>query len=238
MTTHSVLGGESQTYNPAAMHKALLFTAPIESATRLTNVCLVTFAFVITVRLTWMILEGQTPNTGQVAIVSLHQWRRILWFGVKFSVCMAAGASLGLLTTIPPVMGLCNYLHISIWYLTWGLGMVGVIAAAWIIAPVAVRLLLPPENTGISSMQKATARWMGMLAAATSTILGFLYETFRHNIKVDSNFERAAVGMIATIAGNAPLLLLFIALAIVSLDKVKAQEPLVDSSTADGSVAP
>jgi hypothetical protein len=234
ITTHSVLGGESQAYK----HKTLLFTAPIESAMRFTNVCLITFAFVVTALLTQMILEGRTANTGQAVIVSLHRWQRILWFGVKFCVCMVAGASLGLLTTIPPVMNLCHHLHISICYLTWGLGLVGVIAAAWIISPEGVRLLLPPENKGISAMQKTTARWMGMLAAAASTVLGFLYETFRHDIKVDSSFEGAAVGMIATIAGNAPLLLLFIGLAIVSMSKTEMQEPLSDSPEAEDSVMP
>lgn len=237
MTTHSVLGGESQTYDSAAIHRALLFSGPVEIATRFTNVCLITFAFVVTAKLTWMILEDQTPNAGQAASVSLREWRRILWFCVKFCVCMFASLSLEFLTTTQPVMDLCERLHINIRYLSWGLGLVALIAVAWVIAPVAVRLLPPSGNMEISPIQKTMARKMGMLAAATSTILDFLYDTFRHNIKVDSDFEGGAVGMVASIVTNAPLLLLFIGLAVLSLNGLEMQEPLPDTPATEGDVA-
>ena len=154
MTTHSVLGGEAQTYDSIAMRKAMLFSAPIGFATRFTNVCLITFAFVVTAQLTWMILEDQTPNTGQAARASLKQWRQILWFDVKFCVFMFAATSVEVFAIAQPIMGLCERLHISNQYLLQGCALMAVIGVAWVISPIALRLLRPQGDTKISPMQK------------------------------------------------------------------------------------
>ena len=82
------------------------------------------------------------------------------------------------------------------------------------------------------------ARCAGILAVATSAVLESLYEAFRHEIKVDSTFEGSVAGALATVVANTPLLLLFIALAIVSMSRVEAQEPLADETATEGGITP
>jgi hypothetical protein len=237
-TRHSVLGGESQVYDPAAMHKAMIFSAPAGIVTRFTGVCLVTFAFVVTAQLTWMILGKQTPSIAQAAIVSLRQWRRILWFGGKFCICMIAGL---LLDFLPALLSLGTFsvwdlrvrLHLSVTDIVWGCELLIYVVVAWMITPAAVRLLLPPEGFGISPMQRSIARKMAILAVATSTVLGYFYEIFRFKFRPDSAFEAHSAGAIATIVTNAPLLLLFIALAIVAVGKKEVPEPSADGAAAE-----
>jgi hypothetical protein len=65
-----------------------------------------------------------------------------------------------------------------------------------------------------------------MLTAAAIAILGYLYKMAPAKMRIDSALEGTGIGYVASVAINFPLVLLFLALALLAFRQVQAPDIL------------
>jgi len=230
LTTHSALGADYPIYDPAKQHLALILASPVGALGQFMNVCLMVSALVLTALLLESILRGDHPGILN-SISSLKPFiGRILWFSIRFCVCMALLEFTAFLVVSTPIASLRDRVHWSFpdtTTLIW-LGVLAVFTAtAWIVTPWVMKLIQTADSSVMDPAELRLARNAAMLAAASSAALAYLYEIARTGIRVNSAFEGIFIGASATIVINVPLLLLFLALPLI----VSAQVPVQQSVT-------
>ncbi|HKF48963.1 MAG TPA: hypothetical protein VKB38_16505 [Terracidiphilus sp.] len=225
-TSRSVLGGKSAIYNPAAIHNAWMYSAPIAVAAHYLNVCLLTAAFVLIARATQLILQEQTGGIGLAFAELKTSLRRILWFSLKFCVCMMAGALIAILPTMLPLIGLRPLPHLLFEALTWTSVLAGTAVVAWVATPMGMKLVAYPGMAASADMV-ALARKFALAAGVANVLAGLTYnDAIRPHLRSHSRFEGHALGAVATLVIDVPLLLLFIALGILLAGQADSEEEL------------
>lgn len=217
LVTHSVLGGQATDLDPGRVHNALMFSAPVEAAQHLLEIVLAAIALVWTARCVEMNATGEPISLGFALRQLKLDQHRVLSFAIKFAACLLAGTVLLYALGTPLTLAIHQKLGVNISVMSWVLGWLLVSAAAYIATPWAMTLLKRVGEGSIVRQDVRSSRILAVLATGSTVLLSFAYNSIRHRIQVGSPAEAKMVGAVATLAMNSPLILLFIALALLSL---------------------
>jgi hypothetical protein len=223
MTHRSVLGGQTASYDPSMAHKALLYTIPIAVSARFFNLCVMTVAFILIARASRAVDIGNSPQFASRLNSLIHRPWQALRFSVAFGILMAAAGSFGTIPTL--LFMLPRFPRSAFEPLSWCFITSGVVAVSFLLAPMAMRLIPETQEATLDRTQLRTARVLSMVAAASSTIIGLSYNSVRQGMHAHSAFEAHAVGAIATLILDAPLLLLYISLGLLTNSVTHSEQP-------------
>lgn len=236
----SVLGFSSPMYaDPSeAQRIALRYSIPFSIVAHYVNICLLVYALVVTARLVHLLLEKRAVGTDEALRVLPRVLRAILVFALKFAICMMVAAGLaGMLIALFPVDTVASH-HVAFGTLSQVFVVACMVAIAWIFAPMALNLLRPKELLPKSKNTTETARRVGMIVAAVSSIEGLAYNALRFHIRVSGAWQGHAVGAVATLVVNAPLAILFVGLALLSIRRDDVPIPVLGITLAAQDPAP
>jgi hypothetical protein len=220
---HSVLGGDLVTTNPdsAVFKKAMLLAAPLGWATDYVNACLYIAALVLTAALVVTILRSEKPSAA-AALPTLRTYlKRILIYALIFCALTLALTDLILLPTSYLLSGRLERSQILLNGTMLGEQLLSLICTAWIMAPLAIALVRPADAAAVSAERKKLGRIAAMLAGAVTIVLEELSALLIIRHVRFSHFGLAVFNPVNSLVVNSPLILLFIALAVIA-----AEDPL------------
>ena len=232
-THRSVLGFSSSIYaDPSeAQRIALRYSIPFATLAHYVNICLLVCALVITANLVRLLLELHAAKIGDALRLLPQSLRRILVFALKFLFGMVFAAMVVMLLAGQSVETIPQR-HAATDAFSRVLGLLMTLAIAWVFAPLALNLVRPETPPGASYSSVRLARIFGMAVTAISSIATFAYDAIRLHFQVSSAWQGYAVGAIATLIVNAPLAILFVALALLSLRQAEFPEPALPGTAA------
>jgi hypothetical protein len=216
-TSRSVLGGQTMTYDLArAQREAIFASVPLQLATRYVNACLFTAALVVIAALVAAILSEQRVDWASARIGLRVRRKRILLYALQFCVLMLIVAGV---FSLPPIFipafqfrpGRWGY---SLFDVIWALLLSACVA--WIMAPLAVKLLRPPDQPAVDAEQKKVSRYAALIAASLTAMLQLLGWSTENHLFFHSRIEITAVSALINLVVNLPLPLLFVALALIA----------------------
>lgn len=230
-TSHSVLGGnmEAPAVDHATLAKASLAYAPIGLATIFVVVSLFVIALVVTAGMVDAIGREENPDARAALAGIAPRCRRILLFSLVFLAAFGfAGA--GVLLPAVYLLKVVHRLELApSTALSFGLAPVVVGCAAWMVTPLAIRLLRAGATGPVSVQIRKRGTIMAILAAEAGIALGVISQKFEAHMMFGSRWEGTALSLLNSILANAPDVLLFIALALLSTECAREMERSEDS---------
>lgn len=226
----SVLGGESHVSltTPGVLHTAFLWSSPIGFTLQFVQVFILALAFLLTVRFVQRELGNVAPDRSMVRR-ALHGYpKRILWFSCLLSfwsfVVVLAGSSIfswGKAKYFFENIAHSPDLFVPFVTLIWALIL------AWIIAPFAIRFLMPRDAPAVDPRLKQAARRLAMLCALFNLGLYNLYEVLRARVRFSSAFSGFAAGWAAALIADIPWLLFFVASGLLIAEPTEMSDPVI-----------
>jgi hypothetical protein len=226
-TQHSVLGGETQTFDTAGFAKGALLSTPIKVGTPIANFLLYMMAFVVTASLVSAILADRRPNLS-AAVSSLRAYpRNFLLFFLKF--CLVE-----VVVSVPYVAAwlLVTYTHLGVLISPSFLGtaadtyvwppLIGV-CVTWFFAPMAITLLRPSGEPALAEGQMRLGRYAAMIGVGATFVIQYLVRMSEKRVTLDSNIEWTVLHAFNSLLINFPFILIFIALALVAAEEAQEE---------------
>jgi hypothetical protein len=226
-TQHSALGAEMPSSDWAHVpNGAVIVTYSLGYLKQFLEICLFVVALVVTSNLVRSIVKEQSPDmVAALREVKSQAWELAL-FSIKYMLILAViGAVPIALALLLPTSNYFLELRSSIVILC-AYSLLGEGCLAWVLVPDAIRLLRPPDSPDISPQ----GRRLGVLAAvATSmailTLKYLVAETEAHFV-IHHQWESWAIAVINTTTLNLPQVFLFIALALLALQRLGEEIPI------------
>ncbi len=249
--THSVLSGATiqGTLTPQIMAKAEILAAPLALGTQFISTFLLASSMVVTAALLSDIAETGRSGSLQTAMPPVAaSIRRILVYSLKlFALDVLSGtlASLlmpwatGLQSNIEIWMRLSIEFRISLERMNLPIYLCNLLFAlgiAYIIAPIAIRLLQPQGSTP-TPQQAKTARIAWILTAVFGTILGVavsgIEASFFQQLHTTSDLAALSISAIASVINALPNIPLFIALYLIATPNSPLTNPPIEQLQQD-----
>lgn len=227
-TSKSALGGQSTTYDfRAGQHKAVITGGLLDWATRYLNACLLTAALVATTLVLAALLQGRMPEWMDILRTIRAQANRIMVYALKFCALMLAATAI----VFGPMLSFD--FHPQPGKLTYYLFLIGVpllltAIVAWIMTPVAMRLLCVLESPPVTAERRKLGRYFALIVILVSFSFQFAAQRAATHITLQSRISVTAFGAFTDLLINIPILFLFIALALLALES-----PLTAGSAAE-----
>jgi hypothetical protein len=217
MTKRSVLGGN---LGRSDLHSDTIQTIErisfsMQWGTIYVDSCLNAIALVLTAVLLGMIVRSQRPSLATAFAALRYYPERILFYSLKFwllsvvlDALMAWPAS-HLLETMP------NRIKWILLALTDGQVLLTMLCSAWVMAPIAIRLLRPVDSGIVSAEDKRKGRYFYMLTVAAMFTLSRILFPLVTRLPFNATYERAIVDLASFVVSFLSVLL-FIALALLA----------------------
>lgn len=228
LTQRSVLGGAAAFTGDIAeaQHRAIMVLTPIGLLRQFFEVCLFVMALIATKELVNMLLEGRRPAMIMAARPALNRYREVLLFSVKYMVLsevfLLAFAALPTSRVMPERV---QAIALSRPFV-YTFGLVAQACLAWLLMPAALRLLRTPGRPTAATEERKLGT---VFAVATSAAaLGLQYSAGKAEAAyiVESQWEDWALALINTVVVNVPMIILFIALALLAINEPREEEPV------------
>jgi hypothetical protein len=230
-TRHSALGGLVPSAEPAqAQHRAMMVLYPLGFLIHLLEVCLFVVALTTTMSLVQMVLEEKMPDMVAAVRKIVPRWREVLLFSLKYMAVLAV--VVGLLVVLPASSLTPERFHefvLSKVFIDVS-GLVGEGCLAWLLMPTAIRLLRPLGSPIISAQERTTGTVFAVTASAGSLVLQFLVGKAEIALMLDNQWQGDAIAVVNTVIINMPQVLLFIALALLAMQRVEQEAQPVAGS--------
>ncbi len=223
MTQHSVLGGNfpNGALDPGVIHKAVLLTAPLLWGTYFVSIALFSAAFVVTSASVCGARQHQKPDM-MAALWSLKgNFRGVLAFSLKFLGLYALVAFLTSLLPIDFFKALFQLPHVTPLLFGSSLALVFSVSIAWLMTPVAMRLLQGTDTPDDNADRTKLGRVCAMATAAAVMTFSYCVESAIHTMSFTSSKEFTIVNLVGSLIVSSPYLLLFIALSLLMMNKPK-----------------
>lgn len=226
----SVLGGESHISlsTPGLLHKAVMISSPIGITLGFVQTSLLVLAFLLTVRFVQREIGNVTPDLSTVRQALEGYPKRILWLSCQlcfwnFLVVLAAST---LLIGDRSRLFFDSTIHSPALFIP-SLVLVEMLVVAWIVTPVAIRFLLPAQETEIDGRLNQQARRLALFCTALNVALYSAYEILHARLRFSSSFSGFAAGWVATLVVELPLLLFFVAAALLIAEPTEVADPVL-----------
>lgn len=219
LTRHSVLGGDivSPNIDQSTIRKAVMLGAPLEWGVDFANVCLFTVALLFTSSLVLMLLREQRPDPA-IALASLRAYpKRVLLFSLKFCLLVVLLTPLVLIPAsyLPSTFEKLSH---ATSYLIYSGALLLMACVAWIMSPIAIRLLREKDSPAVSAEHKRWGRHSAILMVAAIMVLQYLVQRAEDIVRFKHGIQVTAATALATLIINFPVVLLFIALALIAAE--------------------
>jgi len=217
-TNKSVLGGQSTTYDfGAGRHEAVIAGGALDWATHYLNACLLTAALVVTALVLAAVLQGRIPEWMDILRTVRARTKRITVYALKFCVLMLAANAI----VWVPILS-SDFLpqpeQLTYYFFSMGVPLLLTAIVAWIMTPVALRLLCGLESPPITAERRKLGRYFALIVILVSFIFQFALQRLETHIALHSFLSVTAFGAFIDLLINMPILFLFIALALLALD--------------------
>lgn len=224
-TTRSALGGESVTYDFAkGQRHAFLAIWPLDWGVRYVNVCLLTAALMVTACLIAALVHGQRFGWKN-ALSSLRiRAKSILVFALKLAALMLVSTAI-LILPVSYVDVHWNLDQTQYFPAAIGGAIVTNALIAWIVTPMALRLLQSPGGTLLDAQRKKLGRYSAVITVFVIAVLEFAIPRAESRLQLHSNLQAQTLFALNDLANNLPFLLLFIVLALLALEVPLTSEP-------------
>jgi hypothetical protein len=226
-TQHSALGAEMPSSDWAHVpNGAVIVTYSLGYLKQFLEICLFVVALVVTSNLVRSIVKEQSPDmTAALREVKSQAWELAL-FSIKYMLILAViGAVPIALALLLPTSNYFLELRSSVVILC-AYSLVGEGCLAWVLVPDAIRLLRPPDSPDISPQ----GRRLGVLAAVATSMaaltLKYLVAEAEAHFVIHHQWESWAIAVINTTTLNLPQVFLFIALALLALQRLGEEIPI------------
>lgn len=207
-----------------ARHWAYALGWPLEWTVRYINVSLLTFALLTIAVLVGRLSRDSKLDSQNVAHSPKPGVKAVLLFALKLCAVTWIVTEL-LLVPLSYVEILINS-GLTIYYpVPIGFMILEYVAVAWIMAPIALRLLRAPDAPAPNAQQKKAARFTAMLAVPSIAILEFVIPRLETHVYLRSRAAGRVLFATNDLAFNLPMLFLFIALAVLALEVPLTAEP-------------
>jgi hypothetical protein len=159
----------------------------------------------------------QRPDVRAALAEIAPQWKRILWFSLKFLIAFLVVTAA---ISYPPIK-LSNAAHhpeiaASMFFIPIEVLLV-IGCVSWLLIPAAIRLLQAPEVGPITAEDRRRGTIFAILAVAVATALGELFQRAESVMTFTSHTESTVAYLVTALLVNAPDVLLFIALSLLAL---------------------
>jgi hypothetical protein len=219
-TRHSVLGGDVVSTDPSQLqNRTLMVTMPLGLCREFLDVCFFVVALVMTSKLVSTIFEEKRPDISSALKETVREWREILLFSLKYMVALGAIGAVIMLSTSTAMIShrLLELAASKAVVYPVVLALEG--AAAWLLMPSAVRLLQTPNIAVISTECRRLGTISMVLMSAVALVLQNIIGRAEAGVIFDNQWELSAVSALNTVVENAPEVLLFIVLALLSVNE-------------------
>jgi hypothetical protein len=226
-TWRSVLGGEAPVADLAqAQHRALMLSIPLGFVKDFLEVFLFVVALVATKNLVYIFLDERRPDTIAVLQGIRPRMREVLVLSLKYiAVVGILGGVLVVLGSFPLIPERIHEIALShVFFYVFSLG--GQACIAWLLLPASIRLLKPPEGPTVSIRIRRLGTAFAVAATASVLMLDYLVSKGESVMILEAQWERDALSAVNTVIFNTPEALLFIALALLALERSDAEELL------------
>jgi hypothetical protein len=217
MTKRSVLGGYlgQPDLHSDTIHTIERISFSLQWGTFYVACCLNVAALILTAVLLGMILRSQRPSLAAAFAALRYYPERILFYSLKFWLlsvlldALIAWPAGHLLETMP---------HRTKWILlalTDGQVLLTLLCSAWVMAPIAIRLLRPVDSGIVSAEDKRKGRYFYLLTVAAMFTLSRILFSLVTRLPFNATNERAIVDLASFVVSFLSVLL-FIALALLA----------------------
>lgn len=220
MMRHSVLGGNVVVPDTdhSALAKASITYAPVGLSTIFAVACLFVAALLMTAGVVDAIGREHKLDVSELWAGIVPRWRRGLMFSAAFLCAFGFFAAV----VIGPTFYALLLLHRQELYTSSLLisGTMAVIAGctAWLVMPMAIRLLRAARTVPVSVTVRNHGAVVAVLAGEAGIALGIILQKAEAQMTFDSRWELTALSVFNSIVANAPFAFLFVALALLAAD--------------------
>jgi hypothetical protein len=219
-TQRSVLGGVVPSTDLShVQHQMMMVMIPQGVLKQLLEVCFFVAALIITKNLVKMILEAQKPDMVAAVRDIVPEYREIFLFSIKYMAVMAFfGGVLILASYVQTPEHSRDIAVTKVLLFVYGLVVEGCLA--WLLVPSAIRLLRGPGSHTVSTRERQTGTIFAVAASAATSVLGFLVGKAESTLILDNHWESDALAVANSVIVNTPEILLFIALALLAIQRL------------------
>lgn len=214
----SVLGENfgSRAVDAASMRTASRLNSALSWGTHYVSISIETAALVLTVIMAGLILHNEQPVLAATAAARLRAYpKRILLYSAKAWLLTLVLSTLITFFLYLPASRL-RFGSPSFSVLSSGLGLLGTACLAWVMAPIAIRLLRSAGSPAISNQERELGRYAFLLAAAAGWAIGFLLHPLISELSHRLPGATEAVVIFSSLIINLPYVQLYIALAFIA----------------------
>lgn len=217
-TRQSVLGGDVSVPSTdySALARASQVAIPIGFVTVFVIVCVFVIAFMATAEMLHAINREEKIDAWGFLARLAQRWGKLLVFSLK---CLAVfGAFLvgvgALLSFILFRFHVTNLRTSNIF--EFGLSAVCAGCGTWVLTPIAIRLLRGDGKALIPFQVRNYGAITAILSVEAGALLGVLLSKAEARVQLDSQFEWSLLAAFNSVVANAPVALLFVAIALLA----------------------
>lgn len=227
LTQRSVLGGSALSADIAgAQHRALMVGFPVGFLKQFLEVWLFVVALFMTKELVRMILIQRPPEMIAALRNIAPRYRGILLFSIKYMVLMGAFALvLGVLVASPFTSARINDIALSKAFVN-SYSLVAEACIAWLLVPAAIRLLRPPGSSTSSTQERRIGTIFAVATSAVSLAIQHSIGKAETVFVIDARWQEWSLAAVNTVVINAPMVILFVALALLALQDFREEDPV------------
>lgn len=219
-TQHSFLGGEVHSTVAHVQALTMMIAYPLGFLKQMIEICLFLVALIITKNLVYILCKEQRPDmTAAVQGIVPRRWE-ILLFALKYMAVFAVFGGILVVLAMSPLESehFLALLTSKVFLFVYGLIEEGCLA--WLLLPSAIRLLRSSDIPIIPVQARKIGTVFAVATTAGSLLLENLVGKAETTIMFSSRLEGVAIALVNTVIINTPLILLFIALALLAIQRV------------------
>ncbi len=227
VTKHYLIQGDSN--YPA---KTVAVTLPVYAVTYFADACIFASALVLTGSLVRIVLSHPEANLTEIRSQRIlshlaRDGRRILDFALKYgSLATVMMGTIGLpLTYLVFSRGNLNPSYGNL--VTAGEMIVTGLIFAWVMAPIAIRLLRSTNSEEVSPAASRIGRFSMMIAAAATVLLGRSLSVLLAELSINWPHAWSVLGILERLVVNSPEVFLFVVLVLIADEVTVEKHPQI-----------
>jgi hypothetical protein len=205
-----------------------MVTIPLGLCRQFLEVLVFVAAFLVTVNMVGVLLVSQRPEWLKVLKEIVSRWRAVLLFSLTLMVAMGVLAGLLFL----PASYLLKSAHLQQVAASRAFilseTLIFVTCLAWVLLPAAIRLARASGGPSASDQDRKIGVAYVVIASAIAFALEHAIGWAENAVVLHNNWEVALLSAVNSILESAPNILLFIALALLSLGRADSPKPSTD----------
>jgi hypothetical protein len=209
----SVLGGNfaPRDFDSVPMQTVRQLRSALEWGTRYVNICIVALALVLTAMMVSVILRGEGPAFAAAGTRLRTYPTRILVYSSKVWL-------LSLLLSV----ALWWPIHLSVtnlykgYSVSDGLDLLGRLCFAWVMAPIAIKLLRPAESAALPVLDKRLARYIYLATITAEYLMEYLLRPLVSIPGLYSSNAKYAAYCFSPLISGLPFVFLYVAFALIA----------------------